>query len=272
MTLAPSTFYAASRAAERAAADAALLEKIEQIAIEFPAYGYRRITHELHRRGTVANHKRVARVIRVGRVAPTRVRRYYATTDSDHDYPVFADLTATVSVTARDQLWYADLTHIRLRTRFVFLAVLLDAWSRKVVGYAISHLLDARLPLAALDAALAQRRPPPGLIHHSDRGVLRRPIESTQYTSRAYRERLQTNSIQGSMGRRGNPYDNATMESFMKTLKYEGIYPREYATIDDVIRRLPRFLEEYYNQRRLHSSLGYRPPDEFERLHTHPAA
>jgi putative transposase len=264
MTLAPSTFYAASRQAERAAADATLLREIEQIAIEFPAYGYRRITHELHRRGTPANHKRVARVMRVGRVTPTLVRRYYATTDSDHESPVFADLTRDVVLHAPNQLWYADLTYIRLKTRFVFLAVLLDAWSRKVVGYAISHLLDARLPLAALDAGLAHRRPPPGLIHHSDRGV--------QYTSRAYRERLTTHSLRGSMGRRGNPYDNATMESFMKTLKYEEIYPRDYSTIDDVIRRLPRFIEEYYNQRRLHSSLGYRPPDEFERLHSHPAA
>lgn len=264
MSLAPSTYYAQTRAAERAAADASLLQQIEQIAVEFPAYGYRRIAHELRRRGTIANHKRVARVMRVGCVIPTRVRRYYATTDSDHDSPVFADLTTTVTLTGRDQLWYADLTYIRLKTRFVFLAVLLDAWSRKVVGYAISHLLDSRLPLAALDAAFAQRRPPPGLVHHSDRGV--------QYTSRAYRERLTTHGVRGSMGRRGNPYDNAMMESFMKTLKYEEIYPREYSTIDDVIYKLPQFLEEYYNRRRLHSSLGYRPPDEFERLHNHPAA
>lgn len=264
MTLSPSTFYAASRGEERAAADAALLLKIEHVALEFPAYGYRRITHELRRRGTLANHKRVARVMRVGRVAPTRVRRFYATTDSDHESPVFADLTATVPLTGPNQLWYADLTYIRLKTRFVFLAVLLDAWSRKVVGYAISHLLDARLPLAALDAALAQRRPLAGLVHHSDRGV--------QYTSRAYRERLTAHGVRGSMGRRGNPYDNATMESFMKTLKYEEIYPREYSTIDDVIQRLPAFLEDYYNRRRLHSSLGYRPPEEFERLHSHPAA
>ena len=146
----------------------------------------------------------------------------------------------------------------------MFLAIVLDAWSRKVVGYAISHLLDARLPLAALDAALANRRPAPGLVHHSDRGV--------QYTSRMYRDRLAQHGIRGSMSRRGNPYDNAMMESFMKTLKYEEIYPREYTTVEDVVRHLPQFIEEQYNRQRLHSSLGYRPPEEFEMLHPSPAA
>jgi putative transposase len=265
MSLARSSFYRSqTAAAARQAADAALLATIERIAAECPAYGYRRVTHELRRRGTIVNHKRVARLMRAGQVTPTRIRRFFATTDSAHDAPVFPNLTRQLVVSGPNQLWYADITYIRLRTRFVFLAVLLDAWSRKVVGYAISHLLDARLPLAALDAALTQRPPPPGLVHHSDRGV--------QYTSRVYRERLAAQGVRGSMGRRGNPYDNATMESFMKTLKYEEIYPREYATVDDVIRRLPQFIEEHYNRRRLHSALGYRPPEEFETVNTQPAA
>ena len=182
----------------------------------------------------------------------------------NHPAPIFPDRTRTLALSGPNQLWLADITYIRLRTRFVFLAVLLDAWSRKVVGYAISHLLDARLPLAALDAALSERRPPAGLIHHSDRGV--------QYTSAAYRERLTQAGVEGSMGRRGNPYDNATIESFMKTLKHEEVYPHEYATLDDVIRRLPQFIETTYNRRRLHSALGYRPPEEFELLHSKPAA
>jgi putative transposase len=265
MSLARSSYYHSNAAAvARRAADATLLDEIERIAREFPGYGYRRITHELRRRGTVVNHKRVARVMHEGQVAPVRVRRFVATTRCADDVPVFPNRVRDVAVSGPNQIWYADLTYIRLRTRFVFLAVLLDAWSRKVVGYAISPHLDARLPLAALDAALTDRAPPPGLSHHSDRGV--------QYTSRQYRERLAAHGICGSMSRRGNPYDNATMESFMKTLKCEEIYPREYATVEDVIINLPHFIEELYNRRRLHSSLGYQPPEEFERLHAKPAA
>jgi len=172
MSFARSTYYRPSAAAAaRRAADAALFNEIERIAEEFPAYGYRRITHELRRRGIVVNHKRIARVMREGHVAPARVRRFVATTRCAEDVPVFPNLVHDVVATGPNQVWFADLTYIRLRTRFVFLAVLLDAWSRKVVGYAISPHLDARLPLAALDAALADRAPPPGLIHHSDRGV-----------------------------------------------------------------------------------------------------
>ena len=166
--------------------------------------------------------------------------------------------------TGPNQAWGADLTYIRLRTEFAYLAVILDAWSRKVVGYAVSHLLDARLPLAALDAALENRRPQSGLIHHSDRGV--------QYASRLYRDRLVEYGIRGSMSRTGNPYDNAQVESFMKTLKHEEVYVHEYETLQDVIDRLPHFLEEVYNRKRLHSALGYRPPDEYEARFTRSAA
>ncbi len=192
-------------------------------------------------------------------LTPQRIRRWLATTNSDHAQPVYPNLRPEITPSGPDELWVADLTYIRLETGFMFLAVVLDAWSRRVVGYAISHLLDTRLCLAALDAALELREPRAGLVHHSDRGV--------QYASRAYRSRLEAQGIRGSMCRRGNPYDNAHVESFFKTLKHEEILANDYETVDDVIGRLPHFLEEVYNRRRLHSSLGYRPPEEFEQVH-----
>ena len=164
---------------------------------------------------------------------------------------VFPNLLRDVQPDGPNQVWVADLTYLRLEREFAYLAVILDAWSRKVVGYAVGHVLDARLPLAALEAALESRRPPPGLLHHSDRGV--------QYASRRYRERLAEAGLRGSMSRTGNPYDNARVESFMKTLKHEEVYLHDYATVQDAIDRLPYFLEEVYNRKRLHSSLGYRP-------------
>ncbi len=197
-------------------------------------------------------------------LTPRRRRRFLATTDSTHAHPIFANLLSQVRPTGPNQVWVADLTYIRLRTEFAYLAVILDAWSRKVVGYAVSHLLDVRLSLAALDAALESRRPPPGLIHRSYRGV--------QYASQLYRDRLADHQIRGSMSRTGNPYDNAQVESFLKTLKHEEVYVHEYDTMQDVIDRLPCFLEEVYNRRRLHSALGYRPPEEYEALFTRSAA
>ena len=221
----------------------------------------RRITHELRRRGQLVNHKRVSRVMREHALTPRRVRAWLATTNSKHKQPVYPNLRCSITPVGPDELWVADLTYIRLTTGFVFLAVVLDAWSsvRRVIGYAISHLLDTRLCLAALDAALDLRRPRAGLVHHSDRGV--------QYASQAYRSRLAAHRIRGSMSRRGNPYDNAHVESFFKTLKHEEIFANDYSTIDDVADRLPHFLEEVYNRRRLHSSLGYMPPEEFESIH-----
>ena len=265
--LARSTYYCrpADECTEaRAESDNALLEAIEGIRAEFPAYGYRRVTHELHRRGTMANHKRVARVMRQSAIPARPRHRFIATTDSAHDEPIFPNLLPDVRPHGPNEVWVADLTYLRLEREFAYLAVILDAWSRRVVGYAVSHFLDARLPLAALEAALESRRPPPGLIHHSDRGV--------QYASRRYRERLAEAGVRGSMSRTGNPYDNAKAESFMKTLKHEEIYLHDYAILQDVVDRLPRFLEEVYNQKRLHSALGYLPPAEYEALHARAAA
>jgi len=204
----------------------------------------------------VANHKRVAKTMREEALTPDRVRKFMATTDSGHGEPVYPNLAGEIFPTGPDQLWVADMTYIRLRKEFVFLAVLLDAWSRKVVGYAISRYLDVRLTLAALEGAVASRKPAPGLIHHSDRGG--------QYAAKSYRERLTALEIQGSMSRTGNPYDNAQVESFFKTLKHEEVSTYEYETMQDVIERLPLFLEETYNCRRLHSALGYVPPEEYE--------
>jgi putative transposase len=265
--LARSTYYRqpSGKSAEAlAAADAALRAHIEAIRAEFPAYGYRRVVHELRRRGTLANHKRVARVMRASALGAQPRRRFVATTDSAHEEPVYPNLLPDVRPTGPNQVWVADLTYLRLEREYAYLAVILDAWSRKVVGYAVSHLLDARLPVAALEAALETRQPPPGLIHHSDRGV--------QYASRRYRERLTEAGLRGSMSRTGNPYDNAKAESFIKTLKHEEVYLHDYATLQDVIERLPRFLEEVYNRRRLHSALGYLPPEEYEALHAQSAA
>lgn len=259
MNLSRSTFYKVPKEEvqrSRKEQRTFLRSAIEEVLTDWPSYGYRRVTHELRRRGIVANHKRVAKTMREEALTPDRVRKFMATTDSEHGEPVYPNLAGEIFPTGPDQLWVADMTYIRLRKEFVFLAVLLDAWSRKVVGYAISRYLDVRLPLAALEGAVASRKPAPGLIHHSDRGG--------QYAAKSYRERLTALEIQGSMSRTGNPYDNAQVESFFKTLKHEEVYAYEYETMQDVIERLPLFLEETYNCRRLHSALGYVPPEEYE--------
>jgi putative transposase len=263
MSLSRSTYYKRPCPEARRLRDAsraALRGAIEDVVAEWPAYGYRRVTRELRRRGIVANHKRVARIMREEALTPRKVRRFLVTTDSRHTLPIFPNLAKDFSPTGPDQLWVADLTYIRLRAAFVFLSVLLDAWSRRVVGYAVGKLLDAQLTLAALEAAIASRRPGSGLVHHSDRG--------SQYAAKDYRDRLEQLGIRGSMGRKGNPYDNAYAESFLKTLKHEEINMYEYRTMGDVVERLPRFLEEVYNRRRLHSALGYVPPEEYERNYT----
>lgn len=219
-------------------------------------YGYRRVTAELRRRGMVVNHKRVLRLMRTDNLLAVRFRKFILTTDSRHDLPVYVNLAARLKVTGIDQLWVADITYIRLRTEFVYLAVVMDRFSRKVIGWALDRTLAARLVVSALERAIGRRQPPPGVVHHSDQGV--------QYACQEYAQLLQTHQIIPSMSRPANPYDNAACESFMKTLKQEEIYCHQYRDFEELSTHVEEFIETYYNGQRLHSALGYRTPEEFE--------
>jgi transposase InsO family protein len=220
-------------------------------------YGYRRVTEDLHRQGTVINHKRVARIMREDNPLAIRYRKYILTTNARHDYQVYLNLAARMTVTAVNQLWVADITYIRLRTEFVFLAVAIDRYSRKAIGWALDRSLTATVAVTALQQAIGRRQPPPGVVHHSDRG--------TQYASAEYAAALKAGQMLPSVSRPANPYDNAACESFMKTLKQEEIYCNQYADFDRLSRHLEEFLGAYYDRLRLHSALGYRTPEEFER-------
>ena len=231
-------------------------DQMQKIAVEAPAYGYRRMTAALRKRGYDINHKRVLRMMREDNLLCVRRRSFVATTDSRHNLPVYPNLARQTVLKAINQLWVADITYIRLRTEFVYLAVVLDAFSRRVIGWALGQTLEAGLALAALRMALLERKPLPGLVHHSDRGV--------QYASAQYTEMLKQHHAQISMSRKGNPYDNAACESFMKTLKYEEVYRTEYRDFREARSGIGEFLERVYNQHRLHSALGYMPPAEFE--------
>jgi putative transposase len=238
-------------------ADMDLRDAIQRIALEWPSYRRRRITQELHRRGWTVNWKRVYRLMREDNLLCVRRRKFVVTTDSHHGRKIYPNLGGSMVLTNVDQLWMADITYIRLRTEFVFLAVILDAFSRRVIGWALDRTLEDDLTICALRMALAQRAVRPGLVHHSDRG--------SQYASSNYTDLLKANHIEISMSRKGNPWDNAACESFMKTLKYEEIYRNEYRDLPEARAAIRQFLEKIYNGKRLHSALGYRPPIEFER-------
>jgi putative transposase len=233
-----------------------LRDQMQKVALESPAYGYRRITSELQQRGFAVNHKRVLRMMREDNLLCVRRRSFVVTTDARHSLPIYPNLAREIKPTAINQLWVADITYIRLRTEFVYLAVVLDAFSRRVIGWALGRTLEAELTVTALRMALLERPPAPGLVHHSDRGV--------QYAARGYTEMLKQHSATISMSRKGNPYDNAKAESFMKTLKSEEVYRNEYRDFHEVHAGIGEFLERVYNQKRLHSALGYLSPAEFE--------
>lgn len=236
-----------------------LKNEIHAIAIDFPRYGYRRITIELHRRGFQINHKVVYELMRIDNLLCIKKQFVPKTTDSEHNLPVYPNLARDIVIVGINQLWAADITYIRLVREFIYLAVIIDVFSRKCIGWKLGRDIDAKLALSALDMALADRKDMgiSDLIHHSDQGV--------QYASWDYVNRLKEYSINISMSRRGNPYDNAFAESFIKTLKYEEVYLWEYETFDEAHKNIKKFLEVVYNKKRVHSSIGYVTPEEFEK-------
>jgi putative transposase len=254
-----SWLYERPHAPTQAERDVALRDAIERIVLEFPGYGYRRVTAELHRQQWTVNHKRVLRVMRQEALLCHLKGSWITTTDSRHGLQTYPNLLAGVALQRPNQAWVADITYIRLPTAFVYLACVLDAWSRRCVGWQLSRMIDTQLTLAALNHAIAVRQPGAGLIHHSDRGV--------QYASAAYVERLLGIGAQVSMSAKANPYDNAKAESFFKTLKREEVYLNQYETFADAEGQIGRFIDDVYNQKRLHSSLGYLPPVEYESLY-----
>jgi len=258
MRLARSSFYYKPRDKnpDWMEVEADLRDRIEAICLEFPRYGYRRVTYQLKHERWQVNHKRVLRLMRESDLLCRVRRRWVRTTDSRHRFPRYRNLIKGMTISRLNQVWLADITYIRIRTGFVYLAAVLDAFSRRVIGYAISTGLDTALTLQALRIAVAERRPGPGVIHHADQGV--------QYASGEYVEELKSHGFEISMARRGNPYENAVMESFFKTLKHEEVYLCEYESVHDVLARLPYFLEAVYNRKRLHSALGYHSPNDFE--------
>jgi putative transposase len=236
--------------------DLEMRDQVQRVALAMPAYGYRRITAALQQQGWRVNRKRVLRLMREDNLLCLRKRRWMRTTNSKHSLPVYENLAAGMEVQGPNQLWVADITYIRLRSEFVYLAVVLDVYSRRVIGWNLERHLRTELALGALQQALGQRRVTPGLVHHSDRGV--------QYASAAYTECLQAYQVRISMSRRGNPYDNAYAESFMKTLKQEEVERKEYRSLQEAQENIGQFVQEIYNGKRLHSALNYLSPLQFE--------
>ena len=237
--------------------DMDLRDAIQRIALEWPCYGRPRITRALRRQGWKVNPKRVHRFMREDNLLCVRKRKFrVTTTDSHHGRKVYPNLAGQMELNGINQLWVADITYIRLETEFVYLAVVIDSYSRRVIGWALHRTMEDDLTLAALRMALEQRRPAPGLVHHSDRG--------SQYASGDYTDLLQAHACKISMSHKASPWENAGCESWMKTLKYEEVYRQEYRDLAEARASIERFIEKVYNQQRLHSALGYRPPLEFE--------
>ena len=249
-------YYRAWEASQPRCAETALRDRIQQLSLNYPQHGSRRLVKLMTMEGVVINRKRMQRLMREDNLLVLRKKRYVVTTDSRHTYAVYTNLAGEMKAAEANQLWVADITYIRLRQSFVYLAVILDAWSRAVVGWELGESLTAELAVAALDRALEGRTVKPGIVHHSDRGV--------QYCAHRYVEKLREAGFQISMSRAGNPYDNALAESFMRTLKCEEVYLTEYRDADDARLRIGSFLEDYYNRQRLHSSLGYQTPEAYE--------
>jgi putative transposase len=248
-------FYRHFEEHEPRQADIELRDAIHKIVIENRFYGYRRVTATLKNDWGV-NHKRVLRLMRADNLLALRKRRYVLTTDSRHPFAIYPNLVPRLVVNRINQLWVADITYIRLRETFLYLAVVLDAHSRKAVGWELGDTLEASLAVAALRRALADRAVEPGMVHHSDRGV--------QYASNDYVALLESHGFLISMSRTGNPYDNAKAESFMKTLKCEEVYLQKYRDQEEAYGSIAHFIDEVYNHKRLHSALGYLSPAAFE--------
>lgn len=258
MDLSSSSFYYKPKVARevREKQDADLRDKVERVRVEFPKSGYRTLLRYLRRDGVSIGETRLRRVMKKYSLQARIRRAFVRTTDSKHSYRVYPNLLKDLEVTALNQVWATDFTYIRIDNGFVYLAVILDLFSRRVIGWAISKNIDADLAVSALTMAIGKRKPKPGVIHHSDRGV--------QYLCKKYVGLLQAHEFKISNSAKGNPYDNAFLESFMKTLKQEEVYLANYETYLDVIENLPRFLEEVYNKKRVHSGINYLTPVEFE--------
>lgn len=256
--LSRSGYYKMQRPENDVDSDSVAITVIQEIVLEYPYYGYRRVTKEMHRRGHSINSKKVLRIMRENNLLCIQKKFKIKTTDSNHNLPVFQNLAKKITVARLNQLWVADITYIQLLKGYVYLAVVIDRFSRKCIGWDMGRRIDALLAINALKMAISGRKSLGinGLVHHSDQGV--------QYASHEYVNLLKEHGIAVSMSRRGNPYDNAFAETFMKTLKAEEVYMKEYRTFDEAYANIKQFIEDVYNSKRLHSSIGYVPPNEFE--------